>query len=73
MKCSSLGTGDWIYQGFFFFFFLASLHSMLDLFPQPGIEPGLPVTEAWSPNHWTTRESPYQGTGIEFLMVLHVH
>ena len=22
MKFSSLGTGDWIYQGFFFFFFL---------------------------------------------------
>ena len=28
------------------------------LVPQPGIEPGPPVVEARSPNHWTTREFP---------------
>ena len=26
------------------------------LVPRPGIEPGTPVVEAWSPKHWTTRE-----------------
>ena len=24
--------------------------------PKPGIKPVLPVVEAWSLNHWTTRE-----------------
>ena len=28
------------------------------LVPRPGVEPGSPVVEAWSPNHWTTREFP---------------
>ena len=28
------------------------------LVPQPGIEPALPAVEAWSLNHWTTREVP---------------
>ena len=28
------------------------------LTPQPGIEPRLPVLEAWNLNHWTTREVP---------------
>ena len=28
------------------------------LVPWPGIEPGLPALEAWSLNHWTTREVP---------------
>ena len=26
--------------------------------PRPGTEPGPPVVEAQSPNHWTTREVP---------------
>ena len=26
------------------------------LVPWPGIQPGPPVVEAWSPNHWTARE-----------------
>ena len=28
------------------------------LVPQPGIEPAPPTMEAWSLNHWTTREVP---------------
>ena len=28
----------------------------LGLVPQPGIQPGPPAVEAWSPNHWTVRE-----------------
>ena len=28
------------------------------LVPQPGIEPTSPAVEAWSLNHWTTREVP---------------
>ena len=28
------------------------------LFPQPGIEPSHPAVEAWSFNHWATREVP---------------
>ena len=28
------------------------------LVPQPGIEPAPPVLEAWSLNHWTSREVP---------------
>ena len=28
------------------------------LVPWPGIEPGPPAVEVWSPNHWTTREFP---------------
>ena len=30
------------------------------LVPRPGIEPVPPTVEAWSPNHWTTREVPCQ-------------
>ena len=29
------------------------------LVPQPGMEPGTPAVEALSPNHWITREFPY--------------
>ena len=29
------------------------------LVPRPRIEPGLPTVEAWSLNHWSTREFPY--------------
>ena len=28
------------------------------LVPSPGIEPGPPAVETWSPNHWTAREFP---------------
>ena len=38
----------------YFFFFLATLCGIL--VPQPGIEPVPPAVEAWSLNHWTTRE-----------------
>ena len=29
---------------------------MWDLVPRPGIEPRTPILEAWSINHWATRE-----------------
>ena len=34
------------------------------LVPRPGIEPGHPAVEAWSPNHWTAREVP---TSIQYF------
>ena len=40
----------------FFFLFWLHLVTCGILVPQPGIEPVLPAVEAWSPNHWTTRE-----------------
>ena len=33
-------------------------HGMWDLVPRPGIEPTPRAVEAWSLNHWTTREVP---------------
>ena len=41
-----------------FFNFLAVLHVLQELVPQPGIEPGFPAVKAWSPNRSTTREFP---------------
>ena len=44
----------------FFFFFFAALHSLWDLSSQPGIiKPMSFALEAWSLNHWTTREVPF--------------
>ena len=43
---------------FFDSFFLTAPHGMWDLVPQPGIKPASPALEAWSLNHWTTREVP---------------
>ena len=43
----------------FFFFFFWPLPAACKIFaPQPGVEPESPAVEAWSPNHWTTREFP---------------
>ena len=41
--------------GLTFFFF--SVQGRILVLP-PGIEPVSPVSEAWSLNHWTTREVP---------------
>ena len=41
-----------------FFFFLAMLCGLWDPGPWSGIEPMSPALEAWSLNHWTTREVP---------------
>ena len=56
---------------FFFFNFCPHCTACWIFVPQAGIKPRLPVMEAWSPNHWTTRESPYRETVIEFLTVFH--
>ena len=37
--------------------------------PQPEIEPAPPELEAWSSNHWTTREFPYL---IYFQFILYI-
>ena len=42
---------------FLIFFFFWPLHVACGI-PWPGIEPGPPAVEAWSPNHWTAKESP---------------
>ena len=42
----------------FSFFFLAVLHSLGILVPQPGIEPGPSAVKAVSLNHWTSRGVP---------------
>ena len=34
--------------------------------PQPGIEPMPPAVEAWSLNHWITREVPHNEIVILF-------
>ena len=51
----------YIHHIFFFFFFFFWLHhtTCRILVPRPRIEPGLPTVEAWSLNHWSTREFPY--------------
>ena len=43
---------------FFFFFFLGRLHCVWDLSSPTRIKPVPPTVEAWSLNHWTTREVP---------------
>ena len=45
----------------FFFFLNLSPHreACRILVPQPGVKPTPPAVEAWSLNHWTTREVPY--------------
>ena len=46
-----------IFLDFFFFFGCVLGHAGV-LIPQPGIEPRPSTVEAWSLNHWTTREVP---------------
>ena len=46
-----------LYHVFFFFFLLSHVVFGI-LVPQPGIIPGPPAVEAWSPNQCTARESP---------------
>ena len=43
------------------FFFLASRAACGILVPRPGIKPMPPAVEAWSLNHWPTREVPCWG------------
>ena len=42
----------------YIFFFCPSCTACEILVPQPGIIPMPPALEAWSLNHWTTREAP---------------
>ena len=44
------------------FWLLCAAHGVL--VPWPGSEPIAPAVEAWSLNHWTTREVP-KGTSLE--------
>ena len=59
-----------------FFFFLATLHGIRDLIPQPGIGPTPSVLGVQSLNHWTTREVPLTvlddrlGCSFEILLIL---
>ena len=41
---------------FIFIYFLGCVTSRILIPPPPGIEPVVPSVEAWSLNHWTTRE-----------------
>ena len=41
--------------------------------PRPGIEPGPFAVEAWSPNHWTTREFPLITFIITVMIVLNFY
>ena len=49
-----------IHSGDFLFLFLGGGEASPEvcgiLFPWPGIEPVSPAVEAWSLNHWTTRD-----------------
>ena len=47
-----------VYIVFVFNFFWLYHATCGILVPRPGIEPGPPAVEAWSPNHWTAREVP---------------
>ena len=46
----------WLHQHHLFFFFFHPACGIL--VPQPEIEPVTPAVEAWSLNHWATREVP---------------
>ena len=55
------------YLHFFFFFFLATLHSMWDLSSPTRYQTWAPALEVWSLNHWTTREVPHRLLHITYL------
>ena len=50
----------YLFNKYFFFFFLAMPCGMRDLSSPTGIEPVTPAVEARSPNHWTARGVPIQ-------------
>ena len=45
-----------LFEFAFLFYFLATWRGLRDLVPQPRIELTPPAVEAWSLNHWATRE-----------------
>ena len=53
-----------------FFSFWQHCGACETLGPRPGIEPMPPALEAWSLNHWTTREVPPQCTLYVWLILL---
>ena len=58
--CRANGAGGLSSLNFFFFslyFWLRCMASGI-LVPRPGIKPTPSAVKVWSPNHWTTRESP---------------
>ena len=66
LMCSILskGSGYPSYRTLYFdlFIFCHTIQHAGVLVPRPGIEPLPPAVEAWSPNHWITREVPLQDT-----------
>ena len=48
---------------FYFLYFFWPCHMTFGtIVPQPGIKPGPPAVQAWSPNHWAAREVPSRGS-----------
>ena len=64
LMCSILskGSGYPSYRTLYFYLFIFchTIQHAGILVPRPGIEPLPPAVEAWSPNHWITREVPLQ-------------
>ena len=50
----------WNFFKFYFVCFWPCFTTCKILVPQQGIEPMPSTVKAWCPNHWTTREFPYQ-------------
>ena len=48
----------YLWDLFIYFFIYGRTAACGILVSRPGIEPVPPAVEAWSPNHWTTKEFP---------------
>ena len=52
----------------YYYYFFGPHHTACGILaPRPGIEPAPPAVEAWSPNHWTTREFPRLLSKVNFF------
>ena len=57
---------------FYLFIYLFCHVSCGILVPRPGVQPAPPAVEAWSLNHWTTREVPkwlFLGFFLKYLFI----
>ena len=59
VACMKTHSWSAVELAFLSFFFLAVLQGMCDLSSLKGTESMLPAMEAWSLNHWPTRELPW--------------